>query len=113
MTKAEFDNKLPANLFLIGYRGTGKSTVAGIVAAELGWQKVDADALLEARAGLSIRDIFQAEGEAGFRRRETDLLEEICRGTRQVVATGGGVVLAPQNRELLASHGLCALLEAD
>ncbi len=113
MTHATLEAKLPANLFLIGYRGTGKSTVATLVAAELGWHCVDADALLEARAGQSIREIFQAEGEAGFRRRETELLEEICRTTRQVVATGGGIVLSPKNRELLARFGRCALLEAD
>ena len=113
MTGATCTDRLPRNLFLIGYRGTGKSTVASIVAAELGWQSVDADAVLETRAGMSIRQVFQTEGEAGFRQRETELLEEICRSDRQVVATGGGVVLAPQNRELLARHGLCALLEAD
>jgi shikimate kinase len=104
---------LPRNLFLIGYRGTGKSTVAAIVAVELGWQRVDADAMLEARAGRSIREIFATEGEAGFRKRESDLLEEICQSSRQVVATGGGVVLAPQNRVRLATSGACLLLEAD
>lgn len=103
----------PRNLFLIGYRGTGKSTVAGILAAELGWQCVDADARLEARTGRSIRETFELEGEAGFRRRETDLLEEICQGSQQVVATGGGVILAPENRQRLKTCGACVLLEAD
>jgi shikimate kinase len=102
-----------SNLFLIGYRATGKSTVGELAARELGWSFVDADALLESRAGRSIREIFQAEGEAGFRRRESALLEELCRETEQVVATGGGVVLAAANRDLLARHGLCAWLEAD
>ena len=113
MTRATLEDGLPRNLFLIGYRGTGKSTVAVLVAAELGWQSVDADAVLEARAGMSIRDIFLAEGEGGFRRRETELLEEICLSQRQIVATGGGVILAPKNRERLAKSGVCAWLEAD
>ncbi|HEV3116847.1 MAG TPA: shikimate kinase, partial [Gemmataceae bacterium] len=67
------------NLFLIGYRGTGKSTVAGIVAAKLCWQWIDADALLEERHGRSIAQIFASEGEAGFRDKEAVLLEELCR----------------------------------
>ena len=113
MTRASFEAGLPRNLFLIGYRGTGKSTVAALVAAELGWQSVDSDAVLETRAGRSIREIFQADGEVGFRRREAELLEEISRSERQVVATGGGVILAPQNRECMAKSGVCALLEAD
>jgi shikimate kinase len=104
---------LPRNLFLIGYRATGKSTVAALVAADLGWQAVDADALLEARAARSIREIFALEGEGGFRQREAQLLEEICQGSKQVVATGGGVILSPANRQRLAASGACLLLEAD
>lgn len=113
MTLPALDSKLPRNLFLIGYRGTGKSTVAGLVASQLGWKCVDADALLEANSGRSIREIFETEGESEFRRRETELLEEICRSAQQVVATGGGVILAPQNRQRLKANGVCILLEAD
>ncbi len=113
MTQGAVEAGMPANLFLIGYRATGKSTVAKLLAQELGWTAVDADTLLETRSAKTIRDLFQSEGEAGFRKRETELLEEICRGNRQVIATGGGVVLAPRNRELLGANGICLLLEAD
>ncbi len=113
MTSPVIESGVPANLFLIGYRATGKSTVGALLAPKLGWNFVDADALLEARAGMSVREIFLAEGEAGFRRRESALLEQLCQGSRQVVATGGGIVLAPANRQLLLSSGRCALLEAD
>src|SRR5438105_14531695 len=66
-------------IFLIGYRGTGKSTVARLLADRLGWAAVDADALLELRAGRTIRAIFAEEGEVGFREQEAALLTEICR----------------------------------
>src|SRR5438105_8161852 len=102
-----------ANLFLIGYRGTGKSTVAGIVAETLGWPWIDADSLLEERHGRSIAEIFASEGEAAFRDREAALLEELCRQEPLVVATGGGVILRDANRTLLRRSGRCLWLTAD
>jgi shikimate kinase len=101
------------NLYLIGYRGAGKSTVARLLAETLGWPCVDMDQLLESRSGLSIREIFAAEGEAGFRLREAALLEEISRLGRHVVATGGGVVLSSSNRRLLRGSGRAVWLTAD
>lgn len=100
-------------VFLIGYRGTGKSAVAELLAARLGWDSLDADALLEARAGRSIREIFEKEGEGGFREREAALLEELCGGSKVVIATGGGVILREQNRQRLKKSGLCVWLTAD
>lgn len=93
------------NVFLIGYRGTGKSTVAQLLAARLGWEAVDADAVLEARVGRSIRHIFLEDGEAKFRRLEAAVLKRLCRRQHQVVATGGGVVLRPGNRRRLREAG--------
>jgi len=113
MTGASAQAGWPRNIFLIGYRGVGKTTVAKLVAEALGWQAVDADALLEIQAGLSIRQIFEQESEAGFRQRESGLLEEICRADRQVVATGGGIVLDPGNRALLSANGWSLWLKAD
>jgi shikimate kinase len=100
-------------IFLIGYRGTGKSAVARLLAERLGWQWLDADQVLEQRAGLSIRDIFAAEGEAGFRDREAAVLEELCRCQRHVIATGGGVILREDNRRRLRSAGAVVWLTAD
>jgi shikimate kinase len=100
-------------VFLIGPRGSGKSTVARLLARELGWDWLDADDVLEQRHGRSVRAIFAAEGEAGFRDKETALLEELCRLRRHVVATGGGVVLREGNRELLRRAGRVVWLTAD
>ncbi len=88
-------------VFLIGYRGTGKTTVARLLAARLGWPWRDADAVLEAEFGRPIRDIFKAEGEAGFRDKETQVLRDLAGLDRHVIATGGGVILRPENRDVL------------
>jgi shikimate kinase len=101
------------NLFLIGYRGTGKTTVAELVARRLRWEYIDADPVLESRHGRSIAQIFADEGEAGFREKESELLAELCAGERRVIATGGGVVLRPDNRARLRDAGLCVWLTAD
>ena len=88
-------------LFLIGYRGTGKTTIARLLAEKLGWAWLDADHLLEERAGRSIRQIFAEEGETGFRNQETAILTELSEKQDHVIATGGGVILRAENRELL------------
>jgi shikimate kinase len=103
----------PGVVFLVGYRGTGKSTVARLLAGRLGWDWLDADQVLEQRAGQSIRDVFAAEGEAGFRAREAAILEELCRCQRHVIATGGGVILKEENRRRLRDAGAVVWLVAD
>jgi shikimate kinase len=100
------------SIFLIGYRGTGKTTVARLLAARRGWASLDADAVLEERHGRSIRQIFAEEGEAGFRAKEASLLQELCQKREHVIATGGGVILRPGNRELLRAFGTVIWLTA-
>jgi len=100
-------------IFLIGYRGTGKSTVARLLGARLGWDWRDADAELEAKFGRSIVDIFQIDGEAKFREMESAVLADLCKLSNFVVATGGGMVLREANRELLQSRGRVIWLKAD
>src|SRR5260370_165870 len=101
------------NLFLIGYRCTGKSTVAEILAGKLGRSWTEREAILEPRQGRPIAEIFAEEGEPGFRDREAVLLEELCGHRHHIVATGGGVVLQAPNRERLRASGLCIGLTAD
>jgi shikimate kinase len=100
-------------LFLVGYRATGKSTVARLLAERLGWAWVDADEVLERRHGRTVWQIFAEEGEAGFRDKEAAVLEELCRSARLVVATGGGVVLREANRKRLRVTGRVVWLTAD
>src|SRR4051812_44497385 len=100
-------------VLLVGPRGSGKTSVGRELAGRLGWRFVDADEELQRRAGMSVRDIFQAEGEPGFREREAALLPELCAPDDAVIATGGGVVLRPDNRARLSAAGLVVLLVAD
>jgi shikimate kinase len=102
----------PHLLILVGYRGTGKTTVGRLLATQLGWDFADADDLIEATAGRSIADIFATEGEAGFRDREAAAIRELCQRERLVLATGGGVVLRQTNRELLRTAGFVVWLTA-
>src|SRR5690606_41388596 len=81
--------RMEDNVTLIGFMGAGKTTVGQRRAARLSRPFVDVDAVIEARAGMSIPDIFAAEGESGFRRREVDAVRRICREGGQVIAAGG------------------------
>lgn len=99
-------------LSLIGYRGTGKSTVAQHVAQALGWGWVDADVELERRAGKTIREIFATDGEPAFRAMESAVLADLCRLDKQVLALGGGVVLREDNRQRIQAAGPVAWLVA-
>lgn len=100
------------NIFLIGPMGAGKSTVGRCLAGMLGKRFRDADQEIEARTGASITLIFEIEGEAGFRRRETDVLEELTAGDNLVLATGGGAVLSEYNRRRLRERGTVVYLRA-
>lgn len=101
-----------SNLYLVGPMGVGKTTIGRLLAQKLGKTFVDLDEEIELRSGASIPWIFDVEGEAGFRRREADLLKELCAGHNLVLSTGGGVVLNPENRQLLKSTGVVVFLNA-
>ncbi len=101
------------SIALVGYRGTGKTTVGRIVAARIGWEFLDADEVLEAEAGMSIPAIFESEGEPAFRDREAAILQKLCTRERLVLATGGGAVLRAENREALRRFGAVVWLVGD
>jgi shikimate kinase len=100
------------NITVIGYRGTGKSTVAPLVANQLGWEWIDSDAYIESRAGHTIREIFASEGEAGFRAREVTAVSELTARDQLVIAAGGGAVLRPENRGAIRRCGFTVWLVA-
>ncbi len=103
----------PKNLYLIGLRATGKSTVGPMLAERLGLPFHDADVILETRAGHAIRDIFAAEGEPHFRDLEEQVLRDLSTAGPAVIATGGGVVLREANRERLRATGTVVWLTGD
>ena len=100
------------NLYLIGYRGCGKSTVAPLLATHLHGEYVDTDRLIEHRVGRSIREIFLQQGEAEFRRLETSVICSLPAQGNRIVALGGGAVLAEANRAWLAASGKTVWLTA-
>ncbi len=101
------------NIVLIGMPGCGKSTVGKALAERLGKRFVDADAVIKARAGKSIPDIFASEGEAGFRSWETKVLAELGKASGLVIATGGGCVTVEKNYKLLHQNGTLFWLQRD
>lgn len=93
------------NIFLVGMMGAGKTTVGKALARRLGRQFIDCDREIVDRTGVPIATIFEIEGEEGFRRRETHVLSELAARRGTVVATGGGAVLAEENRRTMRASG--------
>ena len=93
------------NIFIVGPMGSGKSTVGKIISDELFLDFFDTDDEIEIRTGASIDWIFDLEGESGFRKRESEMLDEMVKKNSIVLSTGGGIVLESSNRELLYSRG--------
>ncbi|MEA5421519.1 shikimate kinase [Spirulina sp. CCNP1310] len=98
------------SVFLVGLMGTGKSTVGKALAQSLQYRFFDSDRLVETVAGQSIADIFTEAGEPAFRELESQVLEQLCAYTQSVIATGGGIVLAPKNWSYL-QQGLVVWLD--
>lgn len=102
----------PDNYFLVGLRGSGKSTLGRRLAQDLGLAFVDTDEQVVAAAGMSIAQLVAAQGWEAFRDLESDVLRQVAQGQGQVVATGGGIILRPQNREVLRGRGAVFYLMA-
>lgn len=102
-----------SNIFLIGLMGAGKSTVGKLIARKLERRFIDSDHTLEERCGVKVPTIFEMEGEAGFRKREAQIIDELTREQSIVLATGGGAILLPENRKALAERGTVIYLHAN
>ena len=94
-----------SNVFLVGPMGSGKSAVGRQLAARLGLAFVDCDEEIEARTGVDIPYIFEKEGEAGFRQREAEVIDDLTRREGVLLATGGGAILDPRTRQRLRDRG--------
>jgi shikimate kinase len=100
----------PQNLFLVGPMGAGKSAVGRQLARQLHLEFVDSDEEVEKRTGVDIPFIFEKEGEAGFRKREARVIDDLSQKDGIVLATGGGAIMDPQNRNNLGARGLVVYL---
>ncbi|MCB5208021.1 shikimate kinase AroK [Methylovorus mays] len=103
---------MAGNIFFVGLMGAGKTTVGRVLAKHLHKAFYDSDHEIERRTGVSIPYIFEVEGESGFRRRESAMIDELVRMPDVVVATGGGAVLLEENRKNLKQHGTVIYLRA-
>jgi shikimate kinase len=100
------------NIALIGFMAVGKSAVGRNLAKRLGWRFVDLDRMIEKRAGLKVREIFESKGEPYFRELEKQTLAELLEQRDHVIATGGGVVMDDENLRLLKDKALIVCLTA-
>jgi len=100
------------NLVLIGYRATGKTTLARLLAERLGWDWVDADVEIERRAGKPIARIFAEDGEPAFRDLESQVVADLCRSRGLVLAAGGGAPMREENRRRMRASGQVVWLVA-
>lgn len=103
---------LSGNLILVGMMGSGKTTMGRILAKHLDLVFVDSDEEIQLRTGVTIPHIFDVEGEPGFRLRETSVLEDLFNRDGLVLATGGGAVLAEENRAMMQQNGIVIYLKA-
>jgi shikimate kinase len=103
------------NIVLVGFMGSGKTTVGKLIAEQTGMPLLDMDSIIEDRAGKTINEIFSDEGEAHFRAMERSLVQELAATEGNIISTGGGIVLNPQNIADFEKEGLvvCLLVDAE
>jgi shikimate kinase len=99
-------------LTFIGYRATGKTTLARLAAERLGWDWIDADVEIERRAGTTIARIFAEQGEPAFRDLEAQVIADLCHRDKLVIAAGGGAPLRPESRRVMREAGFVVWLTA-
>lgn len=104
--------EIDSNILLVGMMGAGKTTIGKSLASYLNKKFIDSDNEIQKRTGVKIPVIFEIEGETGFRKRESEMLRELLKIKNMVLATGGGVILNLQNRELLKQNGTIVYLRA-
>ncbi len=102
----------PRNIILVGFMASGKTSVGRALARRTGWALVDADDVIVARAGKPIHRIFSEDGEPAFREMESRVIASLCAGERQVIASGGGAFVRPENREAMLAGGRVFFLSA-
>lgn len=108
--KCDEQRQVP-NVYLVGPMGVGKTTIGRMLASDLGLEFIDSDVEIEARTGADIPWIFDVEGESGFRKRETEVIDDLSQREGVLIATGGGAILADINRSRLAARGVVVYLE--
>jgi shikimate kinase len=101
------------NVILVGFMGTGKSTVGKLLAKRLGWNFTDMDEWIENEQRMPIRELFRLHGESYFRALESKALSALLASDKHIVATGGGAVLAEENRSCMLENGLVIALTAN
>lgn len=106
--KIEYDER---NVYLVGLMGAGKTTIGKALARRLAYGFVDSDHEIESRTGVSLPTIFEIEGEEGFRKREVKVIDDLTQRQGIVLATGGGAVIARENRNALAGRGAVVFLQ--
>lgn len=101
------------NIVLVGFMGAGKTAIGRVLAKQMNWTFVDTDAAIEQEQGVAVAHLFETQGEPHFRRIETDTLKRVLTASHQVIATGGGAVLAQENCEAMLQGGFVVALTAD
>jgi shikimate kinase len=100
------------NIVLIGFMGTGKTSVGGLIANRMGWPFIDTDLVIVNKVRKSIPDIFRTKGEEYFRAIEHEVISDVTKRNSTVIATGGGAVLNPENMRMLRECGIVVALDA-